>query len=177
MESFARVGLLTLAAGLIVLPASRVAADSPNYLFINYNSAKCMDVAHASISNGATVHQWTCHSGNHQQWRMVPDWYTDGYFMIVNKNSNKCLDVAGRSTAHGARVHQWACHNGANQHWSITGGPGGGQPVPGNTRYLLRNRHSGKCLEVTGASSSNGATLRQANCTAALNQIWLVAFP
>ena len=168
--------IAALVAGLVALPAFGAVGDSPNYQVINYNSAMCLDVSGRSTANGARVHQWTCHRGTNQQWRMVPDWLTDGYFMIVAAHSNKCLDVAGASTANGAKVHQWACHNGANQHWSVAG-PGGGFPVPGNRRYHITNRHSGKCLEVAGSSTSRGAIVRQATCGPSRNQLWLVAFP
>jgi hypothetical protein len=97
-------------------------------------------------------------------------------YAVINYNSVMCLDVAGVSTANGAKVHQWTCHNGANQQWSVAG-PGGGFPVPGNQRYQIRNRHSGKCLEVAGASTSRGATVRQWTCNGGLNQLWLVDFP
>ena len=173
-KEMTRLAVVTLFAGLIAVPA--MSQESPNYKVINYNSAKCLDVSGPSTANGAKIYQWTCHGGTNQQWRMVPDWFSDGYFMIVAAHSNKCLDVAGVSTANGAKVHQWACHNGANQQWSVAG-PGGGFPVPGNNRYQIRNRHSGKCLEVAASSTSQGATVRQWTCNGGLNQLWLVAFP
>jgi hypothetical protein len=41
-----------------------------------------------------------------------------------------------------------------------------------NGRYIVVNRHSGKALEVPGASINNGVVLDQANYTGALNQQW-----
>jgi hypothetical protein len=166
-----------LVAGLTGWPSTDAVADSPNYKIINYNSGKCMDVSGPSTANGATIYQWTCHSGFNQQWRFQQDWFSDGYFLMVARHSNKCADVAGVSTANGARVHQWTCHNGANQQWSIGPGPGGGFPRPGNYRYQIRNRHSGKCLEVANSSSSQGAIIRQWTCNGGLNQLWVVAYP
>jgi hypothetical protein len=164
-----------LLACLMALPAPTASADSPNYEIINYNSGMCVDVISSVTYNGATIYQWTCHGHPNQQWRFVPDWFGDGYFLMVAAHSNKCLDVAGASTANGAKVHQWTCHNGTNQQWSIANP--GGTPTPGNTRYQLINRHSGKCLEVAGSSSDRGAPLRQWTCNGALNQRWLVALP
>jgi ricin-type beta-trefoil lectin protein len=165
--------VLGFVAGLTGLSTDAM-ADSPNYRIINYNSAKCMDVQGPSTANGATIHQWTCHGGTNQQWRFQQDWFTDGYFLMVAAHSNKCADVAGVSTSNGARVHQWACHNGANQQWSIGPGPSG-FPTPGaQYRYQIRNRHSGKCLEVANGSTGQGAIIRQWTCNGGLNQLWIV---
>jgi hypothetical protein len=43
--------------------------------------------------------------------------------------------------------------------------------------YILRVRHTGMCLEVAGASTSNGALIQQAPCTYAPNQKWIMNLP
>jgi len=43
--------------------------------------------------------------------------------------------------------------------------------------YVLRVRHSNMCLEVAGASTSNGAVIQQAPCTNAPNQKWIMNLP
>jgi Ricin-type beta-trefoil lectin domain-like len=35
------------------------------------HSGKCLDVAGGSLADGGTVHQWSCHGGANQQWRMT----------------------------------------------------------------------------------------------------------
>jgi hypothetical protein len=160
---------------MIALPAAQAAAQGSAYFKImNYDTGKCIDVQYSSTSNGATIYQWTCHGHPNQQWQTVPDWLTDGYSLIVARHSGKCMDVAGASTSNGAKVHQWTCHNGANQQWDVHF-PSVGSPVPPNRRYIIRNRHSGKCLEP--AYSGKGAPLRQWTCNGSLKQLWTIALP
>jgi ricin-type beta-trefoil lectin protein len=173
MTSMAALGAGLLAA-MIAVPMSPAAADTPNYHFLNYNSAKCADVKDRSTANSAPLQQYSCHSGLNQLFRMTGDWWTDGYFLIISANSGKCLDVRNRSTSDGAVIQQYSCHSGANQQWTITGGPGGGLPVPGNHWYTIRSRYSGKCLEVNGASQSDRAALVQRTCNGGLHQLWAV---
>lgn len=81
--------------------------------------------------------------------------------VVVNANSRLCLEIGGWSTADGAGVDQWSClynSNGnpdANQAW---------QYVPVNGYYQIRNANSGKCLEVQGWGTGNGATVDQWDC-------------
>jgi hypothetical protein len=167
------LGAAVLAA-VVAVPASPAAADTPNYHFINYNSSMCADVKDVSTSNNASLQQYNCHTGLNQLFRMTGDWWSDGYFLIISANSEKCLDVRDRSTSDGAVIQQYTCHSGFNQQWTITGGPIGGVPVPGNHWYTIRNRQSGKCLEVNGASQSIRATLVQRTCNGGLHQLWAV---
>jgi glucosylceramidase len=170
------VTVAAVVGALSAVSATPAAAATGPYEIINFNSGKCVDVSGISKSDGANVHQWTCRHQSNQMWSVVPDWYTDGYFLLVVQHSGKCLDVSGPSTADGANVHQWTCHNGFNQQWSLTGGPGGGAPVPGNTVYRFVNRYSGKCLEVAGGSLSEGANIRQWTCNGSYHQYWVVSY-
>ena len=167
--------LLFAVLALPLLAASgNAVGDTPTYQVINYNSVLCLAVSSASTSNGATVYQWTCHGGTNQQWRMLN---SNAYFTMSPAHSGKCLAVAGASTANGAKVHQWDCQFNADgpahhQQWSLAVFQ---LPFePRNQRTQIRNRHSGKCLEVAGASTSRGAHVRQRTCNGSLNQVWLV---
>src|SRR5690606_1188073 len=44
----------------------------------------------------------------------------------------------------------------------------------GNDFYEVKVKHSGKCLEVASANSSNGTALRQWRCNGADSQRWKV---
>lgn len=91
---------------------------------------KCLDVSGVSSSNGAAVHQWDCHNGNNQRWRLQS---SGSNYQLVAHHSGKCLDVSGVSTANGAALNQWDCHGGTNQQFRLVrvdgssgGGTGGG---------------------------------------------------
>jgi len=140
------------------------------YQFVNYNSGKCLDVTGRSTANGAVLQQWTCLSGStaaNQGWFFIPA-ATSGYYTVVNLNSNKCLDVTGRSTANGAVIQQYTCNGGTNQEWY----PSVAQNNPAATIYNLINLNSGKCLDVTGRSTANGAVVQQWTCNGGTNQEW-----
>jgi len=63
---------------------------------------------------------------------------------------------------------------------TLTPGSGGSTPTPTPTpppsgNYVrLQNRHSGKCIDVEGASSDNGANIFQWTCHSNANQQWLM---
>jgi hypothetical protein len=86
------------------------------YLADNYytiradHSAKCLQVAGASIADQATVDQMTCDPNNrqtNQQWRLVQQ--SDGHFNLVARHSGKCLEVKGGSLSDGIGVVQQTC--------------------------------------------------------------------
>ncbi|WP_151483080.1 family 43 glycosylhydrolase [Streptomyces albicerus] len=49
-----------------------------------------------------------------------------------------------------------------------------GEPSSTSTTYTLTNRNSGKCLEVAGSSSADGANVQQYACNGGNNQKWRV---
>jgi hypothetical protein len=68
----------------------------------------------------------------------------------------------------GANVQQWDCWHGPNQQWHV-------ERVKyelGETWYRIRNRNSGKCLDVWGLSHDNGANIQQWDCWDGPNQLW-----
>ncbi|MEN3310461.1 MAG: hypothetical protein V7603_6663 [Micromonosporaceae bacterium] len=113
---------------------------------------------------------WGCHdpATAEQEW-----WFIDtnnGYYWIQNRKSLKCLTVLNNSTADNAAVIQYDCNLGDNEQW-----------FPqyqfydldfNKDAYVLINRHSGRCLTVKNASSSDGATLLQFGCNVGRNQQW-----
>ncbi|MYW63035.1 family 43 glycosylhydrolase [Streptomyces sp. SID8379] len=56
---------------------------------------------------------------------------------------------------------------------SSTAGPSG-EPSSTPTTYTLTNRASGKCLEVAGSSSADGANVQQYACDGGGNQRWRI---
>ena len=63
-----------------------------------------------------------------------------------------------------ADVIQYSCHGGTNQQWRLIYAGGG--------YYALQVRHSGKCLDVRGASMQDAADVIQYSCHGGTNQQW-----
>ncbi|RKI00307.1 RICIN domain-containing protein, partial [Corallococcus sp. AB038B] len=116
------------------------------YRLVNKASGRCVDINGPSTADGATIHQWACHTGTSQQWSMEA---TDsGYYRFVSRYSGKALDVREVSTADGAGLQQWSYGGGSNQQF---------KPVDlGNGYVRLEARHSGKVLDVTGCQQGSG---------------------
>lgn len=94
---------------------------------------------------------------------------------LVNVGSGKCLDVAGASAADSANVQQFRCHLGANQQWKIIPNVNPTTYEPDGT-YLVININSGKCLDVVGASTADGANVQQYTCHRQANQRWIIRY-
>jgi hypothetical protein len=61
-------------------------------------------------------------------------------------------------------VIQWSCNGGTNQQWRV-------QDL-GSGYVQLVARHSGKCLEVLNAATTDGARLAQWTCGTGTHQQW-----
>jgi hypothetical protein len=91
---------------------SPVSADT--YLVVDSASGKCLDVADISKDDGAQIHQWTCHKGPNQQWKVA--WQGDA-FALVSVNSGKCVAIEG-----GGGTRQRDCRDDAGQRWTVRAG-------------------------------------------------------
>lgn len=87
---------------------------------------------------------------------------------LMANSSGKCLDVAAKLDTDGAFVQQWHCYDAPdNQTWNFVAVGDGDAATGGyfaDGYYTIRAQHSSKCLEVAGASQSNGATVWQMSC-------------
>jgi hypothetical protein len=81
------------------------------------HSGKCLEVADASIDDGANMVQGTCDGSANQQW----SFYLVGgnSYLAVARHSGKCLEVADASIDDGANVVQGRCNGDDNQRWSL----------------------------------------------------------
>jgi glucosylceramidase len=126
------------------------------YQVVNAGSGKCVDEANWGTAPGTAVQQWTCGSGQHnQQWQLTPT--TSGYYRVSPRFAPALAwDVTAVSTADGALAQLWTYGGGNNQQWLA-------QSVGAGTwRFVAR--HSGRCLDVPGASLADGARLQQWAC-------------
>ncbi len=82
---------------------------------------------------------------------------------LQNVASGQCVEVSG--TADGGNVYQVACSTGQTAQ-TLNFIPIAG----GSNDYRLVFDNSGKCLDVTGASSANGANIQQLSCNGGVSQ-------
>jgi hypothetical protein len=64
-------------------------------------------------------------------------------------------------------VQQWACGSSKNQRWKLVS--------TGDGYNELVSQNSGKCLDVKGLSTANGANVQQWTCGSGSNQRWKLA--
>jgi hypothetical protein len=141
-------------------------AQATGVFINNLLSGKCIDVAGAPGSNnGAPLQLWDCElSGNRENGSATDQiWILRNDGFIVNQLSGKCIDVAGApGTGNGARLQLWDCElsgrnrdNGSatDQKWTLM------------RNGFIRNRLSGKCIDVAGAPGrDNSAPLQLWDC-------------
>jgi beta-glucanase (GH16 family) len=137
------------------------------YNVVNQNSGACVDAQGFGTTNGTAVQQWACGSGQiNQEWQFQP---TDsGFYRVVSRNAPlEAWDVTNRGTTNGSPIQLWQFGGGANQQW---------QPVSlGNGAFKFVGRASGRCLDVPGASTANGARLQIYDCNGTGAQAWTLA--
>ncbi|MET8152000.1 GDSL-type esterase/lipase family protein [Actinoplanes sp. NPDC049668] len=76
-----------------------------------------------------------------------------GTALLSNPQSRRCLDVSGDT-----QVLIWDCHGAANQQW-----------IRSSAGEL---RSGGKCLDVNGNGTANGAIVHLWDCHRGPNQVW-----
>lgn len=140
---------------------------------------QCVDLYDGGTANGAPIIQWDCHGLDNQQFAplFTVDPATEGISIVfINKKSGKCVDLYNGELANGTAIIQWTCHNGSNQKWELVevlNDPN----TPEDDTFLLKNRKSGKCLEVWGGSTQRGAIMAQWDCHGSQNQQFTAYLP
>jgi hypothetical protein len=77
-----------------------------------------VDIAGASLDDGAAVQLFAYHGGDNQVFRFDPiAKEVINRYSIIARHSGKCLDVEHVSTAQQALVHQIGYHGAPNQQW------------------------------------------------------------
>jgi hypothetical protein len=127
---------------------------------------KAIDIANGSTANGTAVQQYDGYGGDPQK-LILKDAGKGNVKMTMKLNSNKCVGPKGGMPAHGVKLEVQDC-NGSNAQAWLTGETSAGSGV-----FMLKNVGApGLCLDVTGASSANGAAMQIANCTGGTNQLF-----
>ncbi|GAA3421534.1 RICIN domain-containing protein [Streptosporangium vulgare] len=161
---------LAVVAAFLVVPPGTAQAAPPTGLttVISRNSGKCVDARAAATANGTVVQQYACNGSTAQLWQFQPT--SGGYYRVNNgNNAAQAWDVTNVSTADSAPVQLWSYSGGNNQQWQAVEETGG--------FYHFVNRHSGKCLDVPGASIGDSVQLQQYTCNGTTAQSFSLGSP
>lgn len=138
------------------------------YVLVNRNSGKVMEVAGGSTAAGANVQQGTYNDSNYQKWNVTPVSSRIGgdfsYFTIKSVSSGKVLDDLNFSLDDGGNIMQWDDSNSANQQRYLEYAADGW--------FYIRSRHSAKCLDVFDSSTTDGGNIIQWEKNSGTNQQW-----
>ncbi|MBC8053669.1 MAG: RICIN domain-containing protein [Sphingobacteriaceae bacterium] len=162
MNTYGRVYLSSAGRGVAYGSATTTPGTtlSGTFSITARHSGKAIDVAGASMINGATIIQWPYNGGANQKWTINS--VGSGYYSVTNVNSGQALDVFGGSVADGGKVIQYPYSGGTNQQWSITD--------LGTGYYSIINRKSGKSLDIKGAGMADGDSVLQWTYSGGTNQ-------
>lgn len=120
------------------------------------HSGRCADVTSQSLWAGAQIKQYDCNGGNNQRY-----WFKSvgsGYYQLVVRNSSLCVQE------NASTVSQEDCGaTETGQQWSLTAS---------GSYVNVKSRASGKCLDVSGASTANSAAIITYTCNGGTNQQW-----
>ncbi|WP_412744205.1 RICIN domain-containing protein [Krasilnikovia sp. MM14-A1004] len=122
---------------------------------------RCVEVAGATMRDGGQAQMYTCQLAQDKPTNQYWDFeFIDSDTVILhNEHSTKCLNVASASMVNGAKVIQYTCADLAmNERWDLTRMD---QNYYGKDYYVLKNVHSGLCLNVASNSELDGADLIQ----------------
>jgi endoglucanase len=123
---------------------------------VNSNSGSCVDAQGWGTSNGTVVQQWACGSQQaNQEWEFESA--GNGAYAVYNENApSEAWNVTNNGTGDGSPMQLWTYGGGSNEQW---------MPVSlGNGLYKFVGVGSGRCLDVPGASTSNGVQLDIYDC-------------
>jgi hypothetical protein len=143
---------------VVVVPLSKGASGGS--ILSPVHSGLCMDVAGASMDNGAQIQQYACNGSAAQSFTLDPR--GNGQYRIVSSRSGKCIDVPSGDKNNGTILQQWDCSENVNQLFNV-------KILAGGIK-TFQSVVSGKCLDVTGISMSAGAKIQQWDCSNSGNQ-------
>lgn len=143
------------------------------------NSAgKCVEIASGNTADGAKMQLAACNGSNQQRWRQIYkdvgvsaglNGATKAIFYIMNPSvaapNGKCVDVKQSGTAAGTIVHSYGCsydYVNLAQMWKL------------GANGSLVNPNSGKCLDTSGGSTTDGAQLVISVCNGSASQTWTI---
>jgi hypothetical protein len=137
-----------------------------NYYIVNRNSGYVLNAI--GSTNGTTINQYRSTGKVSQQWQIIPVSTTIGgdfsYYTITNVSTGKSFDDLNWSLDDNTGIIIYDLASGNNQQWFLE--------YAGDGYFYIRNRHSGKCLQISGSSTSISAAVVQCTKNNIPSQQW-----
>ncbi len=131
----------------------------------NVNSGKLLDVAWAGA--GSNVQQWQDNGGASHRWT-IEKVGEDIFSIKPTSDASECLDVTSASTEKGANIQSYPCNMTGAQKFRLVEET----EMALSGVFKIRNRNSGKCIEVQNAAQYDGANVQQWDCWNTGAQDW-----
>ncbi|MBE8472162.1 RICIN domain-containing protein [Streptomyces justiciae] len=133
------------------------------YVLVNKNSGKYLDIPQASTATNTAVNQWR-NSGCFCQLFTFQS-AGNGAWTLKNVNSGLNLDIRDASSAAGAVVVQNTASTADSQKWTL---------VDAGGYYKLRNVNSALVVGIAQSSTADGAAVIQWNSVDVDDQLWKI---
>lgn len=136
----------------------------------NVQTAKVLDVANGSNSNGANVQCYASNGTVAQRFQFVSTSVLSNgtYFISMASSRGMNLDVCDGSFWNGANVQLWQGNDSGAQKWDVR--------QNGDGSYTFLNSKSGRALDVANASAASGANVQQWESNGSAAQRWFVEY-
>jgi hypothetical protein len=143
----------------------------PTFAIVSEKSNKALDVPSGSPEDALPIQQYTFNGGQNQRWNLVR--YSDQpFFQIVSVATAKVLTVLDTSLEDGAQVCQFSPSDNPGQAWKLVLVGVRSEGAGLLFAFKIVAVHSGKVLDVRGASTEDHAVIQQYSDNGGANQIW-----
>ncbi|HEV2633886.1 MAG TPA: RICIN domain-containing protein [Actinocrinis sp.] len=139
------------------------------YEIKNARSGQLLNIGAASAAPGALAVQWPAGGLTPGNDLWLPVRNADGTYSFFNRNSQLALDDPAASTAAGTQYEQWTSNDTAGQEFKLISRTTGTSPAGTGA---VRSGISGKCLDVNGGSTTDGAAVQIWGCNNTTAQSW-----
>ena len=135
--------------------------------FTSKRSGLCLGAPQGRSDAGAQLVQRACGTDFGTGFLLVAA-AQPGLYQLVNAGASRCADVLGSSVDNGAPVVQWDCSGSPNEVFQLRPVL---DPTGADTGYVqIVASHSGKCLDVAGGATNDGAPIQQWDCHDAVTE-------
>jgi len=132
-------------------------ASSRTYRMVPQNATgESIDVVGGSQATGTGIQQYQTQSGNiNQAFYMLAN--GSNWTIAMGANQAMCLGASNNGTGNGTMVVIQACNGSAAQSYTA-------MPMSTSGVYAFKNVASGRCMNIQGPSTANGALMQLYDC-------------